>query len=110
MVRRVDVNDLSSFMTQNDKDIQESEGRCGDGGWRSGEEVYRYQAFSVHHGCGERGSRKTPTSVVPQLSQVISRTTLWEVYCENKLESVQENCSRSRRLFALTRLSSQRGG
>jgi hypothetical protein len=38
MVRRVEVNDLSPFMTQNDKDIQDSEGCSGDG-----EEVYRCQ-------------------------------------------------------------------
>ena len=38
MVRRVEVNDLSAFMTQNDKDIQDSEGCSGDG-----EEVYRDQ-------------------------------------------------------------------
>ena len=30
-------------MTQNDKDIKDSEGRRGDGGRRPGEEVYRYQ-------------------------------------------------------------------
>ena len=38
MVRRVEVNDLSAFMTQNDKYIQDSEGRR-----RDGKEVYRYQ-------------------------------------------------------------------
>jgi len=38
MVRCVEVNNLSPFVTQNDKDIQDSEGRGGDG-----EEVYRYQ-------------------------------------------------------------------
>jgi len=38
MVRRVEVNDLSPFMTQNDKDIQDSERRCGNS-----EEVHRYQ-------------------------------------------------------------------
>ena len=31
MVRRVEVNDLSPFMTQNDKYIQDSEGSRGDG-------------------------------------------------------------------------------
>ena len=38
VVRRVEVHDLSPFMTQNDRDIQESEGRRGNG-----EEVYRYR-------------------------------------------------------------------
>jgi len=38
MVRRIEVNDLSAFMTQNDKDIQDSERRRGNS-----EEVYRYQ-------------------------------------------------------------------
>ena len=38
MVRRVEVNDLSAFITQNDKDIQDSEGRR-----RDGKEVYRYE-------------------------------------------------------------------
>jgi len=38
MVRRIEVNDLSTFVTQNDKDIQDSERRRGNG-----EEVYRDQ-------------------------------------------------------------------
>ena len=31
MVRRIEVNNLSTFVTQNDKDIQDSERRRGDG-------------------------------------------------------------------------------
>jgi len=43
MVGRIEVNNLPTFVTQNDKDIQNPEGRGGDGGRRLGEEVYRYE-------------------------------------------------------------------
>ena len=63
MVRRVEVNDLSAFMTQNDKYIQDSEGRRGNGGRRSGEEVYRYQLrYMITKETASSLRRRLPTA------------------------------------------------